>query len=33
MDIFSCARGAKVRGLGEGRVATPPPPPELAVDK
>ena len=32
MDIFSCARGAKVRGLGEGRVATPPPP-ELAVDK
>ena len=32
MDIFSCARGAKVRGLGEGG-SQPPPPPELAVDK
>ena len=31
MDIFSCARGAKVRGLGEG--GSQPPPPELAVDK
>ena len=33
MDIFSCARGAKVRGLGEGGSQPPPPPPELAVDK
>ena len=33
MDIFSCARGAKVRGLGEGGSQPPPLPPELAVDK